>query len=147
MGVLSIIKAIKQVHSTEIILVKIGDFYHVYGKDAYILAYLMQYKLKLLEEQDQTIPTCGFPEKSLSKIEANLENKKINYMLVDRRNNYEVDEITDYKNLNMYEKTYEKAYYYIKQKKRIDHLYEYLLQNIQKQETKNLLNEIEKKLK
>lgn len=146
MGVINIIKAIKQVHKTEIVLVKIGDFYHVYGKDAYILSYLVQYKLKTIEEQKETLPTCGFPVKSLPKIQALLEQKKINYILVDRRNNYEVDEIMNFKNLNTYDKTFEKAYTYVKQKEKLDKIYDYLLKNLQKEETEKILNEIGKKI-
>ena len=39
---------------------------------------------------------------------------KINYINVDRRNNYEVDEKSDNKNLNKYDEIFEKAKQYIK---------------------------------
>lgn len=51
---------------------------------------------------------------------AKLENKKINYLIVDRRNNYDVDEFYDNKNLNTYNQTYEKAKQYINSKHRVD---------------------------
>ena len=54
-------------------MVKVGKFYRVYGKDAYIIAYLFKYKIS--EEND--IMVSGFPTSSIKKIEARLENKKI----------------------------------------------------------------------
>lgn len=146
MSVINILKAIKQIHKNEIIMIKIGDFYHVYGKDSYILGYLMKYKLKTIKEQKEEYCTCGFPTKVLPKIEAILEEKKINYILLDRRNNYEEDEFIDFKNLNKYESIFENAYRYIKQKEKLDKIYTYFLNNIQKDETKKLLNEIEKRI-
>ena len=71
-------------------------------------------------------------EKELLK---EIENKKINYLIIDRRNNYDVDEKEDYKNLNRYVEIYEKANKYVNCKKRIDIINEYLVDNI---ETKNI---------
>lgn len=50
MGILNIVKTVKEIHKEEIIFVKIGKFYQVYGKDAYIISYLLDYKLKKVEE-------------------------------------------------------------------------------------------------
>ena len=141
MAVLTIIKEIKSIHPKDVIMVKIGDFYHVYGKDAYILSYLFNYKLKNIENN---CATCGFPIKSLAKIEATLENKKINYMLIDRRNNYDVDEKIDNKNLNTYDEQFEKAHKYINIKNRIDTIYLELVKDINSKDTKNKINQIEK---
>lgn len=44
----------------------------------------------------------GFPTSSIKKVEARLENKKINYIVLDRKDNYAVNERTDFKNLNTY---------------------------------------------
>ena len=99
------IKTIKQVHQYDIVLMKIGKFYHVYGRDSYIISYLFGYKINEIENMSM----CGFPINSLNKIIAKLEEKKINYLIVDRKNNYEVDEIFDNKNLNNYKKYFEKA--------------------------------------
>ena len=87
---------------------------------------------------------CGFPTKSINKVIAKLENKKINYVIVDRRNNYDVDEMFDNKNLNTYVKTYEKAKNYINTKNRVNNIYEYLLHNLN---DKELINKVEKVLK
>lgn len=140
MAITTMIKTIKKVHKQDMLLVKIGDFYHVYGKDAYILSYLMGYKIKTIEEN---CPTCGFPQKSLSKIEAKLESKKINYLTLDRRNNYEPEEISDNKNLNKYEVEFEKAYKYICFKNRIDSIYEKLLKKINNEEIEKILKKVE----
>ena len=50
MGIKNVIEVVKQVHKEEIVFVKIGKFYQVYGKDAYIVSYLFEYKLKKVEE-------------------------------------------------------------------------------------------------
>ena len=60
--------------------------------------------------------------------------KKINYLIVDRRNNYEVDERLDNKNLNNYTKYFEKAKKYISYKTRIDNINNFLLENIDKED-------------
>ncbi len=46
MGVENIIQVVKKVHTEYIVLVKEGSFYHIYGKDAYIISYLFGYKIK-----------------------------------------------------------------------------------------------------
>ncbi len=46
------------------------------------------------------IQTCGFPKNAIPKIMSKLEQKKINFIIVDTRNNYEVDEENDNKNLS-----------------------------------------------
>ena len=71
-------------------------------------------KLKKVEN----VMMCGFPLSSIHKVMAKLEERKINYLIVDRRNNYEVDEISDNKNLNNYIKYFEKAKRYINYKDR-----------------------------
>ena len=43
MAVTTIIKTIKSIHPDSIILVKVGKFYNVYGKDSYILSYFFKY--------------------------------------------------------------------------------------------------------
>ena len=144
MAIITMIKSIKQIHPKEVMLVKMGDFYHAYGKDSYILSYLMGYKLSTIEEN---CSTCGFPQKSLPKIQAKLENKKINYIVLDKRNNYDVDERSDNKNLNTYDDEFVKAHKYINLKKRIDNIYVNLLQDINKEETKGKIFEIEKIMK
>ena len=140
MATITMIKTIKQIHPKDVVFVKIGDFYHVYGKDSYIISYLMGYKLNIIEGN---CSSCGFPKKSLAKIEATLENRKINYIVVDRRNNYDVDEFSNNKNLNSYDDEFEIAHKYINLKKRIDKIYENLITNIKKEKIKEKLCNIE----
>ena len=78
MSVITVMKEIKAIHPEYVSLIKIGKFYNVYLRDAYILSYLFGYKLR---DMEQNIKTCGFPETALNKVISTLENKKINYYL------------------------------------------------------------------
>lgn len=88
MSTVNMVKTIKKIYPSCVILVKIGNFYNVYGKDAYIFSYLFDYKIV----EKAGIPTCGFPINAISKVENILEKTKINYVAVDRRNNYDEEE-------------------------------------------------------
>ena len=46
MGIINMVKTIKQIHKNDIVFVKIGKFYHIYGKDSYIISYFFGYQLK-----------------------------------------------------------------------------------------------------
>lgn len=92
---------------------KVGSFVQAFGKDAYIISYILWYNVSNTNED---IPTCGFPKRAIPKVTANLERKKINYIIIDTRNNYDVDEKSDNKNLNIYEDIVEKSYNYIRTK-------------------------------
>ena len=111
MAIITIIKEVKKFHQQELAIIKIGNFYHCYGKDAYIISYLLGYKLSKTKENYYV---CGFPIKSIVKVENMLERKKVNYIILDRKNNYDIEVFKDYKNLNQYQSTYEKAKKYIK---------------------------------
>ena len=140
MKVVNIVKAIKQIHPEYIVLIKIGKFYYSYSKDEYIVSYIFNYKLKIVEEN---IRVCAFPVFILNKIMAKLEENKINYIVIDRRNNYEVDEKIDNGNLNKYNFYLENSKRYINQKIRIEEIYNYLVYNIEKNENNKLIKEIE----
>ena len=111
-------------------MVKVGNFYRVYEKDAYIIAYLFKYKIS--EEND--IMVSGFPTSSIKKVEARLENKKINYA---------VNERTDFKNLNTYQKHFNLSKTYVSNVRRIENINEHLLSLASKEELKILLKDIE----
>lgn len=140
MSVITMIKTIKRIHPTDVALVKIGEFYHAYGKDACILSYLFEYKLKVI---DNGCYTCGFPRKSIAKIRAELERNLINYILLDRRNNYDVDERCDNKNLNRYQEFTKKSYTYVKIREKIENIYNYFLMNMNQAETMALISQVE----
>ena len=88
------------------VCIRYGTFYHIYNRDCYILSYLFGYKIKELNIKDRE---CGFPITALNKVMAKLEEKKINYLVLDRRNNYEVDYKEDFKNSNQYDILFKKA--------------------------------------
>lgn len=50
MGTINVIKAVKLVHLSTVVMIKMGNFYHVYGKDAYVMSYLLNYKLNIKED-------------------------------------------------------------------------------------------------
>ena len=139
-GVITIIKEVKSIHPEEVVLVKLGGFYKSYGKDAYILSNLLGYKVKIEEE----IVSVGFPVKSLNKVVATLENKKVSYIILDSRDNYNVNTKMQFGNLNKYEKEFFKSNIYVKNKIRIEKIYEYLIKNSKKESLKNKLKELEK---
>ena len=120
-------------------MIKIGKFYHIYGKDAYIISYIFNYKIT----ETDGVKICGFPENSIKRVCAKLEENKINYIIVDRRNNYEVDEISNNKNLNTYNKYFNKSKKYINEKIRIDNIYNYLLENIDKSNFLSIVKKVE----
>lgn len=141
MGIINIIQNIKQIHKEDIIFVHIGKFYYSYGKDAYIISYLFQYKLMQIDEIHTY--SCAFPEQAFSKVIAHLENHKINYLVVDKRNNYDVEEISNNHNLNTYQKYFEKAKEYINMKKRIDKISDYLIKHITEIDIKEKIGKME----
>lgn len=141
MSIITMIKEIKQIHNKDIVFIKLGKFYYCYGKDAYIISYFFGYKLNLIEN---SIYSCGFPSQSLGKVISKLEIKKVNYVIVDRRNNYEVEEKENYKNLNSYEKYFEKAKQEVGIKMRIQRINAYLLNNSERNDIKEILLSIEK---
>lgn len=134
------IKTIKEIHPKFLCMFKIGAFYHVYNRDSYILSYLFNYKIKDLGSNHKE---CGFPESALPKVMTKLENNKINYLLIDRRNNYDVDREEDYKDLNKYEKNYEKASKYINHKFRIENITQFLNENINEKDFTGILGKME----
>lgn len=143
MSIINIVKNIKQVHPEHIILIKIGKFYYSYSKDAYIISYIFGYKLKNIEEN---IKVCAFPVFILNKIMAKLEENKINYIIIDRRNNYEVDEKSDNGNLNKYNLYLEKSKKYINQKNKIEEIYNYLISDVENDTNNELIKEIERQI-
>lgn len=139
-GIVNMVKTIKEVHPEDIVLIRIGSFFYAYGKDSYILSYLFSYQLKKIEDTYN----CAFPTRSLNKIIATLENKKINYIGVDRRNNYAVDFQNDNKNLNKYNEFFEKAKKKISIQNRINEINNYLNENANQNNIKEIIYEIEK---
>lgn len=131
MSVVNMAKNIKQVHPNFLICYKVGTFYHSYGKDAYILSYLFDYRIKDIEEN---ISMIGFPRNAISKVMVRLEREKINYIMIDTRNNYHIDTKEDYGNLNNYDEIFRKSHKILNIRKRVDKISKALLEesNIEK---------------
>lgn len=134
------IKTIKEIHYDGVCIFKMGNFYHAYSRDSYILSYLFNYKIK---EIGNNHIECGFPMTALPKVTAKLENLKINYLIIDRKNNYDVDYEEKYKKLNQYEKIFDKAKKNINCKKRINTITEFLNENLEKENFTKILSRME----
>ena len=78
MSVVKMAEQIKQIHPDYLLIFKLGAFCDTYGKDSYIIAANFNYMLKTTSG----VQTCGFSKKILGKVMANLEDKKINYLVL-----------------------------------------------------------------
>lgn len=140
MGVINMAKNLKQIHPDFVICYKVGKFYNSFGKDACIISYLFEYSTRKAE---QDIISTGFPKNALPKVMSKLEKEKLNYLIIDTRNNYNVDEESDNKNLNRYHEISKKAQKYVKYKRRIDEVKNTLIKNIEKEEFATKFTKIE----
>ncbi len=140
MGIINIVENIKKIHEDYIVFIHVGNFYYCYGRDSYILSYLFNYKINILKNE---IYSCSFPSSVLARILNQLENKKISYIILDKRHNYEVDDKQNFKNLNTYQKYYEKGKEKFSTKMRIEKIYQYLLENM---DDKTFITEVEEKI-
>lgn len=133
------VKIIKEIHNDSLIMVKAGQFHYCYGKDAVIISYLFNYVLKKIDGNYN----CGFPNSALNKIITKLENDKINYMVVDKADNFEIIEQDEYKANNRYSEIYSKANKYINKKNRINEIYNYLMENINDENIREKIIKVE----
>ena len=132
-------KNLKRIHPDYVMLYKVGSFYHAYGKDSYIMADMFDYTIKYVKN----IPSCGFPKATIARVQSELEKGKINYMLLDPRNNYDVDYKFDFKNDNKYDEKFEKSYVNVKDKQKLKEISERIAMYIGKDEFKELIRKIE----
>ena len=100
-------------------LYKIGKFYNIYGDGAIILNYLFGYKI-LIDGK------VGFSESALIKVINTIEDKKIDYQIINKDGN---DVIKKYGNFNNYNKILKQALEYRNIKSRIERIQE-LINNI-----------------
>ena len=135
-----LLKEVKEIYGNYICMLKSGAFYHCYNKDAVIMSYLFEYKLKNVE---QSRKECGFPLKLSDKVIEKLKNKNINYIIIDDKENYQNGDKCDFKEENKYNEFYNKANIYMNYKIRINNINEYLLQNIEQKDFIKLLGKIE----
>lgn len=132
MSTIYMIKNIKELLPEYVVLVKIGTFYEVYNNDSYIISYLFNYKIKTLIDGDKN---CGFPTGALNKVLSTLENKSINYIVVDKKHNYEEETKMNFKRKNKYNELLTKSKEYIDRITRINKIRNYLLNNYSKIES------------
>ena len=139
MGKVNMVKHIKEIHPEALVLLKVGAFYETYGKDAYIIAYLFDYRLK----EESKVPKSGFGRSALKKVLTKIEEEKIDYLLLDVRNNYDVDEKQENRNLNRYTEVYEKSRKYVKKKRKIAEIIDLMNKMIEKEDFDKKIKQIE----
>ena len=139
MSVIKMAEQIKQIHPNYLLIFKVGAFCLTYGKDSYIMAANFNYMLKITSG----VQSCGFSKKVLRKVMATLEDRKINYLIIEPRNDYDVEEKSDNKNLNTYEQEFKASYKIVKQKVKIEKIKERLELYIGKDEFRNIIRKVE----
>ena len=101
---------------------------------------MFSYNIKFVEEN---IATCGLPIHKLPKAMSIFENKKINYIIIDTRNNYDIDAKVEHNNLNKYEEIFEKAHKSIRIKVRVEKIAQELLSSTEDEGSKEKLKKVE----
>ena len=117
-----------------IVIIKCGSFYETLGNDALIINKLFGYKVKKLSNTFK----AGFPCSNIDKITNMLDNKKINYIVVDEnssrkrtiKNNKYIEYIFDLNKLEL-------------NSIRIDRIYTYLKDMVLSDDISSLLDKIE----
>ena len=137
-NIINVVKNVKTICKDYVVLVEIGTFYYCYGKDAFIISYIGKYKIDIIKEN---IYSSAFPKTAYNKIISKLEENKINYIILDRRNNYAEREKSNNKNLNNYEKYYQISKEELDIRMRIEKIKKYLELNMQ---DKELITKIER---
>lgn len=140
MGLIEEAKRIKEIHPDYLIMYKSGAFYKAFGRDAYLLNMLFDYEIRIV---NNNVATCGFPLRANFRVRAEIESKKINYMIIEPRNNYDVEIKEDFGNLNEYDSQFEKAYTKYKRKKKINHISEELTLLLDSSNFKEIIRKIE----
>ena len=109
-----------------VVLIKVGNFYHIYDKDAMILNYLLKYKMV-----DNRV---GFPVKSLDKVIKNLQKNKINYYISE-------DDFQEFAD-NDYQQILEKSILYYELSLETLEIYNFLNSNIESKFIKKTISKI-----
>lgn len=65
-----------------ILMIRLGNFYEILDKDALILHNILNYKISKISDTVK----CGFPISSLEKVLAVLNERKINYVIIEDDN-------------------------------------------------------------
>jgi DNA mismatch repair ATPase MutS len=141
MSIMNMVKNIKEIHPKSLLLFKVGAFCEGYGKDSYIISYLFNYQVR--QNGKNNISKVGFSKKAIPSVISKLEEQKIDYLLIDVRNNYYVDEKFENRNLNKYDTVFEKAYLYVRKQREIRKINEKLMEQIDSADFKEKVGRIE----
>lgn len=141
MSIINMVKNIKEIHPKSLLLFKVGAFCEGYGKDSYIISYLFNYQVR--QNGKNNISKVGFSKKAIPSVISKLEEQKIDYLLIDVRNNYYVDEKFENRNLNKYDTVFEKAYLYVRKQREIRKINEKLMEQIDSADFKEKVGRIE----
>ena len=141
MSIMNMVKNIKEIYPKALLLFKVGAFCEVYGKDSYIISYLFNYQVR--QNGKNNISKVGFSKKAIPSVISKLEEQKIDYLLIDVRNNYYVDEKFENRNLNKYDTVFEKAYLYVRKQREIRKINEKLMEQIDSADFKEKVGRIE----
>lgn len=139
MSTIKMVRTIKEIHPDYVALFLEGAFYKAYQKDAYIISALFGYKTKIAGE----VTSCGFPKSIIKRVQSKLEDEKINYLLIDPRNQYHVDEKSDNGNLNTYSEKYQKSRDKVSKWNKIRNIEQRLEERIDEKDFKNLIRKLE----
>lgn len=118
----------KEKYPNSVVLIKSGSFYRTYDNDAIILSYLCCYKV--------IKNVLGFPIRSLSKILKKLKREEVNFV-VDNDVHFSFENDDNY--LTLLNQSFE----VYKLRVRIEKIYDYLNENIERKFIKKVIDEIE----
>ncbi len=118
----------KEKYPNSVVLIKSGSFYRTYDNDTIILSYLCCYKV--------IKNVLGFPIRSLSKVLKELKGEEVNFV-VDNDVHFSFENDDNYLTLlNQSLEVY-------KLRVRVDKIYDYLNENIERKFVKKAIGEIE----
>lgn len=117
---------------------KRGYFYYCYNEDAVLIHYLLDYKIVSGKRK------IGFPIANLERVVNILEGYKINYVVLDEKNNAVKER--DFRKVNLYENYYQKAVQQIRIDDRF-RLLENKLKNLSEEQVWHLLEIIENEIR
>ena len=125
--------------SVKLILYKRGNFYRCYDEDSYILAYLLDYRVTMTDNNDMS----GFPIGNLDKVLDEFEKNKISYIVYDSIKEGKIKAECDFGQESKYAEINEKAYEYVKVRNRIEKIYDNLKEKINEKSITDILVKIE----
>ena len=138
---LNLAQRIKENYPDTVCLMNCGMFYRCYDKDAYIISYLLGYKLNSSSANDM----AGFPNNSIKDVTDMLMKNKVDYKIF-KVNKYSLDIIDDFSvnEDNCYDIIYESSYRFIQLKLKINRFTEKLIEQVENEKMEEVLNKIEK---